>query len=82
MKTLKIKSSNCLLNKNNYGVSINNLDINNLVLKNLPESLENYRDYPVEFTLQVEFLGGDNLEIATEGYEVKGEENKESEVQG
>lgn len=82
MKSLVIKSDNCLLSKSSYGVTINNKDLGNLVLENLPEGLKGYKDYPVKVSLQIEFPVEDDLSIVTEGYEVvKKEENEESEVE-
>lgn len=81
MKALVIKSDNCLLSKNSYGVTINDKDISKLVLENLPEGLKDYKDYPVKVSLQIEFPVEDGLSIVTEGYEVNKEENKESEVE-
>jgi hypothetical protein len=83
MKSLTIKSNNCLLNKKTYGgVSINDMSIGNLIVENLPEGLQDYKDYPVKLSLQIEFFGEDDLSVTTEGYEVvKKEENNESEVE-
>jgi hypothetical protein len=80
MKSLTIKSNNCLLSKKSFGgVIINDATISDLIEDNLPEGLEDYKNYPVKFNLQIEFLGEDDLSVTTEGYEVKKEEVKESE---
>lgn len=78
MKSLSIKSDDCVLSKNSYDVKINDTGINNLVKNNLPEGLEDYRDYPVKVEIHIEFLGGEELKIETQGYETKKEENEES----
>lgn len=54
MKALVIKSENCLLSKSSYGVPINDKDISKLVLENLLEGLQDYKDYPVKASLQIE----------------------------
>ncbi len=82
MKSLTIKSNNCLLSKKTYGgVHINDTSIGDLIEKNLPEGLEDYKDYPVKLSLQIEFFREDDLSVTTEGYEVEKEEVKESEVE-
>lgn len=77
MKKLNIKSESCLLEVNDYGASINNIDLGKLVRNNLPE-LKNYKDYPVKLDLSIEFLGDEELEITPTGYELPKEvkENK------
>jgi hypothetical protein len=58
------------------------MSIGNLIVENLPEGLQDYKDYPVKLSLQIEFFGEDDLSVTTEGYEVvKKEENNESEVE-
>ncbi|OAA93037.1 hypothetical protein [Clostridium coskatii] len=77
MKKLNIKSENCLLEVNDYGASINSIDLGKLVRNNLPE-LKNYKDYPVKLNLSIEFLGDEKLEVTPTGYEIpkEAEENK------
>lgn len=69
MKKLSIKSENCSLEVNDYGASINNVDLGKLVKNNLPK-LKNYKDYPAKLSLSIEFLGDGELEVNMEGYEV------------
>lgn len=81
MKSLKINSDNCLLSKNSASnIYINNKPIGELIGENLPEGIEEYRNYPTKINIQIEFLGEDKLNIATTGYEVQKEDVKEDEV--
>ncbi|MFU0784536.1 hypothetical protein [Clostridium sp.] len=76
MKKLNIKSGNCTLEKDGYGVGINGVSLEKLVNNNLPE-LKNYKSYPIKLDLSIEFLGDDNLKIETEGYELSEEKTEE-----
>ncbi|OAA90806.1 hypothetical protein [Clostridium coskatii] len=78
MKKLNIKSENCLLEVNDYGASINGIDLGKLVRNNLPK-LKNYKDYPVKLNLSIELLGNEELEIDPTGYEIPYEMPKEAE---
>lgn len=69
MKKLNIKSENCILRKNSYGVGINDVGLEELIRKNLPE-LEDHKGYPVRMGLSIEFLGDEKLEITPTGYEL------------
>ncbi|MDF2884169.1 MAG: hypothetical protein K0R54_4736 [Clostridiaceae bacterium] len=80
MKSLKIKSDNCILVKNTYGVEINKKDIRDLVLENLPSELKNYEKYPSKISINIEFLGDDELTVETEGYKVENEGTEPAET--
>jgi len=77
-KVLNIKSSRAALHVSNISknVNINNRSLNELIYKNLPEELEEYKEYPVELELTIKFLNED-VRINTEGYEIKEEEEDE-----
>lgn len=70
MKSLKIKSDNCTLVKNMYGLEINGEDIRNMVKENLPADLEDYKKYPAKISISIEILGEDKLIVETEGYKL------------
>lgn len=77
MKKLNIESKCCLLEVNDYDVSINNEDLGKLVRNNLPK-LKNYKEYPIRLSLYITFLGDEGLEITPTGYEIpKGVEENE-----
>jgi len=78
MKKLNIKSGNCLLKVSNYDTKINDTGLEELVRNNLPE-LKNYKNYPIKLNLSIEFLGEEKLEIIPTGYEIKENEDNESE---
>lgn len=78
MKSLSIKSDNCTLSKSDYSVTIDGTEIADLIKKNLPEDLKNYKDYLVRVNIQIEFLELKELRISTEGYEVKKGESEEN----
>ncbi|WP_461614340.1 hypothetical protein [Clostridium sp. Marseille-QA1073] len=69
-KTLKINSSNCFLSVNcGNNIRINGADLNKIIHNNLPE-LEDYTDYPIKLSVQIELLGTDELKVNAEGYEI------------
>lgn len=76
MKSLVIKSNNCLLSKTNYDVQINDKNISELILENLPKELKSYKDYLVQLSIEIEILGDEDIKIITEGYDVKEEYNE------
>lgn len=74
MKSLNVKSDNCILTKCSFGVEVNDKDIRELIKENLPKELKDYEKYPVKLDLKLEFLGDEDLTVVTEGYKLKDEE--------
>jgi hypothetical protein len=75
MKSLKIKSDNCTLATNMYGLEINGEDIKNIVKENLPADLEDYTKYLAKISISIEILGEDKLTVETEGYKLNSEDD-------
>lgn len=73
MKSLSIKSENCVLSKNSYSVDINGKTVSELVLNNLPADLKDYKDYPVKIQISIEFLGQEGINVETDGYKLEEE---------
>lgn len=80
MKSLLIKSENCLLSKNSYDINLNGKEIGELVKENLPAELEDYKNYPIKVTINIEFLGQEGINVVATGYEVKKEEDESEET--
>lgn len=71
MKSLLIKSENCELSKSSYGaISLDGERISDIILKNLPADLEDYRNYPVRIQISIDFLGQEGINTETVGYEL------------
>lgn len=75
MKSLKIKSENCTLVTDSYGVEINGRDIRDIVRENLPAELKKYVKYPAKVSINIEILGDEKLTVETEGYKVNSEDD-------
>ena len=69
-KELVIKSNNCVLSKSQYGVKINDTDIEKLIIDNLPQEMKEYRDYPARVNISISILGDDPVKIQRTGYKV------------
>jgi len=68
-KELVINSDSCIINKTQYGVKINDKDIEELIAENLPKDMKEYKDYPAKINISISIVGGEPLEIQTLGYE-------------
>lgn len=68
MKKLNIFSDGCeMVVAKNY-IAINGTSLEQLVRKNLPEELEDYKNYPISINLSINFIADDPIGIHTENY--------------
>jgi len=68
VKKLKIFSSGCEMTTAKDYIAINGTSLEQLVRKNLPEGLEDYKNYPIKIDLSIDFIADDPIEIHTENY--------------